>query len=131
MLKHIAALLFILVLAGQVLAGVCVCLDGKGSGHASMTCCKRKKAVTPSMKKKSCCGSLCSQPVNDNLPRSLSESSIKIPIAVRTAVEKLIISLNPRSIQAMHPPVPKRAREALLLKSNPPELYLYNHAFLI
>jgi hypothetical protein len=43
------------------------------------------------MKKKSCCGRLRSA-VNDNF-RVLYRSLIKIPIAVRTAVEKLIISL--------------------------------------
>jgi hypothetical protein len=131
MLKRIAALLFIIVLAGQVLAGVCVCLDEKGSGHSKMSCCKRKKIVVPSMSKKPCCDSPCGQPMSETLPRSLSDSSIKIPLAERTAVEKLLISLNRRTTQAMLPPVHKRSKEASLRKSNPPNLYLYNHAFLI
>ena len=131
MLKRIAALIFVLVLAGQVLAGVCVCFDEKGGSHSKMSCCKKSKADAPSISKRACCDSVCGQPASDPSPRSASESSIKIPLAVRTAVEKLIFSLNRRTARAMRPPILKRSRDALLRKSKPPDLYLYNQAFLI
>src|SRR5688572_22603815 len=92
MLHRLIALFFILALAGQVLAGVCVCLDDKGGSNSKMSCCLRKKARQPSMKKKMCCDSPCGQ-TGDTLPRSHSESSVKIPIVVRKAVENLITSL--------------------------------------
>jgi hypothetical protein len=130
MLHRLIALFFILALAGQVLAGVCVCLDEKSGGDSKMSCCLRKKAHQPSMKKKSCCDSPCGQ-TGETLPGSHSESSVKIPIVVRKAVEKLLISLTPRSDHAALPPVLKRTGNAALQNPSPPVLYLRNHAFLI
>ena len=129
MLKRLTALFFTLALAGQVMAGVCMCLDEKGGGKAKMSCCLKKKSVRTSISKKSCCDSLCGQTGN-TLPRSHSESVVKIPVVVRKAVEKLIISLDARSKSAMLLPVLKTTENASPL-FKPPILYLKNHAFLI
>lgn len=130
MLKRLTALFFILALAGQVLAGVCMCLDEKGGGKAKMSCCLKKKSIQNSISKKSCCDSLCGQ-TSDTFPRSHSESGVKIPVVVRKAVEKLVISLDTRSKSAMFSPVLKTTENASPLLFKPPILYLKNHAFLI
>lgn len=139
MLKRLAALLFIFVLAAQVLAGVCVCLDGDAGGgkddsHAKMSCCKRQKSVRASVSPTACCDAPCGAPAGNgnNLPRSQSESSVKIPAPVLAAVEKLIISLNFRPTRGnAQPLISKRAGETPLKSAHPPNLYLQNHAFLI
>ena len=130
MLQRLIALFFILALAGQVLAGVCVCLEESPGGHAKMSCCAKKKAVQPAMKRKACCDAPCGE-TGENLPRSYSESQIKIPIAVRKAVDKLINALAPRLDRTAFQPVFKRDANQSPQSFKPPVLYLQNHAFLI
>jgi hypothetical protein len=130
MLQRLAALFFILALAGQVLAGVCVCLDDEKDNHSKMSCCLRKKGEQPTMSKKKCCDTPCGQPA-DNVPQSQSESSVKIPIVVRKAVERLIISLDQRAAYDAFPAMAKRAGDESPPLVKPPVLYLRNHAFLI
>lgn len=130
MLQRLAAVFFILALAGQVLAGVCACLDEGGSSHSKMPCCLKKKAQETSVSKKKCCDAVCGQ-TGENLPRSHSETSVKIPIVIRKAVEKLIVGLDPKVNHAAFLPVRNRAENVSPLLSKPPVIYLQNHAFLI
>lgn len=130
MLQRLIALFFILTLAGQVLAGVCVCLDETGGKGAKTSCCLRKKARQSSMKRKMCCSKPCGEP-GDTIPGSQSESAVKLPVVVRKAVEKLLVTIAPRSVYAALPTDLKRRRDAAQKISKPPILYLKNHAFLI
>lgn len=129
MLHRLIALFFILTLAGQVLAGVCVCLDDKGKSSSKQTCCLRKKAQV-SMKKKSCCTTPCGEP-GDTIPGSQSESSVKVPVVVRKAVDKFVFSLAPRAFYAALPNNLKLPENSSQKIPKPPLLYLQNHAFLI
>ena len=131
MLKRLTALFFIFALAGQVLAGVCVCLDGKGAGKVKTSCCPLKKAKKNSVSKKTCCDSTCVKK-GENFPRSQSESPVKIPLMVRKAVEKFVASLDERFVSTEFAPQPKGILQSSPRKpANPPDLYLQNHAFLI
>jgi hypothetical protein len=137
MLKRLAALLFIFVLAGQVLSGVCVCLEGIGDEsdpHAKMACCKREKSVGTSVSAVACCDAPCGSEGSDRskFPGSQSESNVKIPAPVLAAVEKFINLLSGLPPNYASPPaIPKRAGKPPLRLSHPPNLYLQNHAFLI
>ncbi len=130
MLHRLIALFFILTLAGQVLAGVCVCLDETGGKGAKTSCCLRKKAQQPSMKRKMCCNTPCGES-GGTIPGSQSESSVKLPVVVRKAVERLLFSIAPRPVYAALPTNLKRRENAAQKVSKPPILYLQNHAFLI
>jgi hypothetical protein len=131
MLQRLIAFFFVLTLAGQVLAGVCVCLEnGADGGHAKMSCCAKKKSVQPAMKKKACCDAPCGE-AGESLPRSHSESQVKIPVIVRKAVEKLIAAVAPRMDRAAFQPAANRENNASPLYFKPPVIYLQNHAFLI
>lgn len=130
MLHRLIALFFILTLAGQVLAGVCVCLDETGGKSAKASCCLRKKAKQSSMKRKMCCSKPCGEP-GDTIPGSQSESSVKVPVVVRKAVERLIFSIAPRAVYSAFSVDLKRREDASQKISKPPVLYLQNHAFLI
>ena len=130
MLQRLIALFFILTLAGQVLAGVCVCLDETGGKSSKQSCCLRKKAKQTSMKKKMCCNTPCGES-GDTIPGSQSESSVKVPIVVRKAVERIIFSIVPRAVYAALPINLNRREDASPKISKPPILYLQNHAFLI
>lgn len=133
MLKRFAALLFVIALAGQVWAGVCLCLKGgEDDAHAAMmSCCKREKADTTVMSAKSCCDRPCGESDGNELPRSASDTSFKIPAPVLSAVEKLIAPLRRSPNFAARLPISKRSGDAPLQLSHPPDLYLQNHAFLI
>lgn len=130
MLHRIIALFFILTLTGQVLAGVCQCLDETGGKGAKQSCCLRKKAPQLSMKKKMCCKTPCGEP-GDTPPLSQTESSIKIPVVVRKAVEKILLPLAPRAVYAALPANLNRRADAARKISKPSILYLRNHEFLI
>jgi hypothetical protein len=131
MLKRFAAFLFILALTGPVWAGVCFCLGGEEDAHAKMSCCKREKVEATSVSASACCDTPCGENGGSKMPRSQTDSSVKIPAPVLAAVEKFINSLNRRPNYAAPRPVPKRAGDAPLQLSHPPNLYLQNHAFLI
>lgn len=130
MLKKFAAFVFVIVLTGQVWAGVCICIGGEEDSHAKMSCCKKDKVEANSIAAKSCCDSPCGESGRDKLPRSQTDSAVKIPAPVLAAVEKLINSLAKPNYAAPLD-IPKRAGDAPLRFSHPPDLYLQNHAFLI
>ena len=130
MLHRLIALFFILTLAGQVMAGVCVCLDEKDGTSSQRSCCLRKKARQPSMKKKMCCKTPCGEP-GDTIPGSQSESAVKVPVVVRKAVERILFSIAPRAVYAALRADSKCRANASQKISKPPILYLRNHAFLI
>ena len=128
MLHRLIALFFILTLAGQVMAGVCVCLDETSGKKTS--CCLRKKAQQPTMKKKPCCSTPCGES-GETIPGSQSESSVKVPLVVRKAVEKFVTSFAPRAVYTAAPNVLTLDETDAPKISKPPILYLRNHAFLI
>lgn len=82
------------------------------------------------MKRKACCPTPCGES-GDTLPGSQSESSVKIPINVRKAVEKFVFAFAPRAVYAALSTGSKRFENASQKISKPPILYLRNHAFLI
>jgi hypothetical protein len=128
MMKRLATFLFILVIAGQVSAGVCGCVGGESKSKHS--CCKRAKKAVDSIQKKSCCGSDCmarqsDRPVQDRRsPQArLQFQSVDEPLHVpkftfeRTTADRAVL-VNDFTNHRL-----KYAR--------PPELYLRHHAFLI
>jgi hypothetical protein len=126
MWKRFTALLFILMLGGQVWAGVCGCLE---NGAPRMKCCKKKqKAEGDSMSRTQCCDSACGILAHDRLPRSQADAAFKLPVvadAIRVAFD-----FRPRSaFRAAPVSRPNLAVPSRL--SRPPDLYLRNHSFLI
>jgi hypothetical protein len=133
MLKKFAALIFVFVLAGQVWASVCLCLEGIGGedSNAKMSCCEREKFEANSVSAKACCDAPCGENGSQKMPRSQADSSTKISAPVLSAVEKLVNSFNLQIGRKAFQPIPKRKGDVALQSANPPEIYLQNHAFLI
>jgi hypothetical protein len=128
MVKRLAAFLFVLVIAGQVSAGVCGCIGGESKSKHS--CCKRAKKTVDSIQKKSCCGVDCmarqsDRPVQD---RRAPQGGLQFQSAdepqevIRFTFERI----------AVRQTVPLNFFTNHRLKyERPPELYLRHHAFLI
>lgn len=129
MLKRATAFLFVLLIAGQVWAGVCGCLED--GDHERSSCCMRDRSDAASMNKIPCCESDCGDLDTQATPRTNTENSMK-----------LTLRDNPEAytLTAVFKFVPFRARGNDLERPKgfvrphlprPPELYLRNHAFLI
>jgi hypothetical protein len=128
MLKRLAAIFFVFVIAGQASAGVCGCFTGENEPRHS--CCKPKRVDGDAMRPTNCCDTECFLHASENAPQARIEGLAKIafkakptplivqswsfePVAdVRTV--KISLFLNHR-----------------LQYSRPPNLYLHHHAFLI
>ena len=129
MLKRIIAILFIFVMAGQVSAGVCGCISGYGQPQHS--CCKHKKAVNDTMRRKGCCDDNdCAMRQSERLPQDRTDAAVKITLRIAAAppMPKLE-NFKPVALQNF---VPLTAAVDHRLKySRPADLYLRHHAFLI
>jgi hypothetical protein len=128
MLGRLAALLFVLVIAGQVSAGMCGCLGGETSSEHR--CCKAAKFEGDSFRTKSCCDTDCMARQSEKVPQDRTELTIKIkfkavfePLASETV---LLTKVTARS--AFVAPLYWNDR---LKYARPPALYLRHHAFLI
>ncbi|MDQ4121117.1 MAG: hypothetical protein M3209_06700 [Acidobacteriota bacterium] len=129
--KRFVALSLALVFAAQLLAGICLCLETGGDNHGKMSCCKAGKSERASISRAmSCCRGERSEPT-DNLPGPTNASLIQISAPVQAAVENLLADLKTKSSFKPVVPISKRAGDSPQLFTNPPDLYLRNHAFLI
>lgn len=130
MFKYFTALFMILAISGQILAGVCACIESEGTPKHK--CCKRAPGIDTSMTAKGCCDEdLCNSNV-DRVPRRSSENAI---YSFAGSIEE------PNSVQAF----PLRPLKKLLIPTwaalpidghrlkfaRPPTLYLRHNSFLI
>jgi hypothetical protein len=131
--KRFAAFSLALIFAAHLLAGVCVCFDGKENISSVETSrCHSEKTDSESVSgSMSCCsGTVCGEP-NGNVPGFVTVSTVQISASIATAVEKLIASLRPKPVFTLTVLLSKRAGDVPKLFSKPPDFYLHNHAFLI
>lgn len=128
MLRRFAALFFILILGGQVWAGVCGCFDN-GRTPRMKCCLKKSKEKRDTVSRTKCCDGPCGIPSSDRTTRSSAEAGIKLPaIAEVPAVRFEFL-----------PPVRTNSRPMVVAVSTkdpsrlsrPPDIYLRNHSFLI
>lgn len=128
MVKRLTAFLFILVIAGQVSAGVCGCIGGESK--ATHSCCKRAKKSADSIQKKSCCDADCAarqsdRPVQD---RTASQARLQSQAADKPREVHQFTFERTAIIRAV--PVTRFTNHRLKY-ARPPELFLRHHAFLI
>ena len=128
MLKRLAAIFFIFVIAGQVSAGVCGCLGDAGKPQHS--CCKRQKANRDAIRQKGCCDEDCAMQPSERSPQDRTNVTAKI--SVKAVAEPPSVRL-----EKFHPlsegnavPLVKTSLHRLKY-SRPPELYVRHHSFLI
>jgi hypothetical protein len=131
MLKRFSALFFILAVAGQAFAGVCVCLDPQAAAPKH-SCCKRPKKASASVASKGCCETECGQISNQNATRNASEN-YSVRFAPRTGGEVLSPTFWPPLKEATFRP---QALASPFLNdrhkfARPPDLYRRHHSFLI
>jgi hypothetical protein len=131
MFRRIATISLVLIIVSQLLAGICICFDGKENSHAKMSCCKSKNPDQTSISSvMGCCKQSCGEP-SGSIPGSTNLTSLQISVPVLTAVENLLASIKPKPNFASAVLISKRAGDIAQLSIKPPELYLQNHAFLI
>lgn len=129
MLKRLAAFFVVLVFASQTLAGGFTC-DGDGSDSAAeMACCKLAKSSAGATMAMLCCQTACGEPTSGTPgPQSETPShgqQLPAPPVVDLPVASFHLLL------AAVSPLSKRSADALLLRLDPPALYLHNSTFLI
>ncbi len=145
MLKRMAALLMILLFAGQALAGGIVCgidalsngfdnasemscpMQGESDGD-EMACCALGQSPTGSVAAMICCEVKCGESTGgaqfDFTPQTLTLAPPVVMIRV--------VSLVPlREVEASITSIPIKSAENHLLHHNPPDLFLSQSAFLI
>ncbi len=129
MLKRLAAFFIVLVFASQTLAGGFAC-DGDGSDSAAeMACCKLAKSNAGATMAMLCCQTACGEPTS-GMPGPQSETpSHGQQVPAPTVADIPAISFH--LLFAAVSPLSKRSADALLLRLDPPALYLHNSAFLI
>lgn len=128
MLKRIAALLFVLAIAGQVYAGVCGCMDA--NDEATHSCCKRSRSSSGAIKAKDCCAADCSRPQTERPTQDRSNPRPQIKLqAVTPSVQLPAVSVERTSVTPLL--TKQRLTDHRLKRPRPPELYLRHHAFLI
>jgi len=127
MLRRVAAILFILALAGQIYAGVCGCMGGESeTAHA---CCKPKTAIENSMQGKACCETACAMSHSGNVIPDRLETLAKITFqAVEPTAAPSFPFVAPSIVRNAYAPI-RSLRDAAYVR--PPELYLRHHAFRI
>ena len=129
MLKRLAAFFIVLVFASQTLAGGFAC-DGEDSQSAGeMACCRLAKSNAGATMAMLCCQTACGEPTSGTPgPQSETPShgqQVPAPIVAdipATSFHLLFAEVSPLS---------KRSADALLLRLDPPALYLHNSTFLI
>jgi hypothetical protein len=128
MVKRLVALLFILVIAGQVSAGVCGCI-GNG-GKQKHSCCKRKKVGADSLSRKGCCGTNCMVRQSGRIVQDGTSPAPEIKFqTLRDTTPVIAIGFEP---VALHRVVfLANFSNHRLRYSRPPDLFLLHRAFLI
>lgn len=128
MLRQLAAILFVFVIAGQVSAGVCGCFDDVSKPQHS--CCKRQKLKGDSIRPTNCCDADCAMRQSERLPQdraqvvdNIKQQQTSEPAVVkRFSFEPFIMSFVPR-------PLPTLDHRLKLARA--PDLVVLNCAFLI
>ncbi len=129
MLKRLAAFFIVLVFASQTLAGGFAC-DGDGSDSAAeMACCKLAKSNAGATMAMLCCQTACGEPTSGT-PGPQSETPSHGQQVPAPAVADLPTTSFHLLLAAVSP-LSKRSADALLLRLDPPALYLHNSTFLI
>ena len=146
MLRRIVALLLLLVIAGQALAGGIACgveaissglneqtactmqSQGDGEGMAEMACCALGTAPTGSMAAMICCEVKCGKSTSG---AQFNFTPLTLTLAPPVVIIR-VVSLVPSSdVEASITSIPVRAAERHLLHHYPPDLFLSNVTFLI
>ena len=127
MLRRVAALVIILLLAGPALAGGIVCgLDAIGNSRDEMTCCLAGTSPTGSVLAMVCCEVKCGKSTGGS-QFQYTQQALGL---VRSVVTIRHISLDvPGEVEATD--VSVRSAERNLLHHDPPSLFLSNSTFLI
>jgi hypothetical protein len=128
MVKRLTAFLFILVIAGQVSAGVCGCIGGESKPQHS--CCKRAKKAVDSISKKSCCDTDCAARQSDRPVQDRTASQAKLQSQTSDEPREALPFTFERTAIIRAVPVTHFTNHRLKY-ARPPELYLRHHAFLI
>lgn len=146
MLRRISALLLLLVIAGQAMAGGIACgveaissslseptvcsmqSQGDCEGMAEMACCALGQSPTGSIAAMICCEVKCGESTGgaqfDFTPQTLTLAPPIVTIRVVSLVPQREATTSKTSI-------PIRSAEQHLLHHNPPDLFLSNATFLI
>lgn len=127
MLKRISASLFIVLLAGQVWAGVCGCVSDAKSG---MNCCKRSRSETK-MRGRSCCGDSCGMKAQSNPPRSQSAQDSFAADTDTPALAPFTVPNNGRRHSVGLDLSKASCGTAHALFARPPNLVIAHHSFRI
>jgi len=144
MLKRVAALLMILLIAGQALAGGIVCgIDALSKGFDSasemscpmqaegecgeMACCALGKSPTGSVAAMVCCELVCGESTGG----AQLNFAPQTPVCAPPILTIRLISLDSLSKPTDSAAVSFRSAENNLLHHDPPDLFLSNSTFLI
>lgn len=145
MLKRIAALLMVLVFAGQALAGGITCgidalsngfdnasemacpMQGESDGD-EMACCALGQSPTGSMAAMICCEVKCGESTSGAQFNFTPQTLTLAPPVVTIRVVSLVLW---SEVKASLTSIPIQSAEHHLLHHNPPDLFLSNATFLI
>ncbi len=143
MLKRMAALLMVLLFAGQALAGGIMCgIDAFSNGIDSasemscpmqgdgenMACCALGQAPTGSMAAMICCEVKCGESTGGAQFNFTPQTLTLAPPVVNIRVVSLVPS---SEVEASITSIPIKSAENHLLHHYPPDLFLSNATFLI
>ncbi len=130
MLKRLAALFIVLAFAGQTLAGGFACDGGGSDSAAEMACCQLAKSDAGATTAMLCCQLVCGEPTSGGTPGTQSETPSRAQQVPAPAIAD--IPATPfHSLFAVAAPLSQRSANALLLRLDPPALYLHHSTFLI
>ena len=128
MLKRLAAVLFIFVIAGQVSAGACGCLGDDNSDQHS--CCKRNKLGVDEMRAPGCCETNCTASLSERVAQDRSERAVKVQFK-QTIEPAAMQRVSFQPLPIVHPVTVSAFSDHRLKYSRPPNLFLLHRAFLI
>ena len=126
MLKYLASVLIVFVLAGQSLAGEFACDQSNNHGAAEMACCEQAKSATGAPAAMLCCQTVCGEEIGGTLGLESEARTPQHQIPAPVIVADLIIPPGPLFAGCIFR---KSAGSPLAL--SPPALYLHNSSFLI
>ncbi len=129
MLKRFAAFLVVLIFASQTLAGGFACDSEGGHSAEEMACCRLAKSNAGATMAMLCCQTVCGEPISGT-PGPQSETPShgqQVPTPIVADIPATSFHL----LFATVAPLSKRSADALLLRLDPPALYLHNSTFLI
>lgn len=129
MLRRIAAIFFILLIAANAWGAVCGCLGG-GGVMKMPSCCKREKAGRTAMSAKPCCESNCIIRGNSQNFGIKAEFATRIPTP-HAAINEAVIHAEVIFRAAANDRLPEITKYRGPNLPRPPDLYIKNKSFLI